>query len=599
MMIKKSKIIKYSLLSVGSLFLLTSCKFASNNKKKSGVNVSTVAEFKQAIASGSKSILTGDIDFNHEAIILNHDVSINSLNDDAELKNVYFTLSGPTVVGEKIDVSFSNIVFDGTFDGSTVDLTNPTNFIDQFGSDREEKRCLTGNNGYFSLNLDNCVIKNYASEVGPAIYVGNNANRDDTKVVNISNCKFYNNYSAYDTLQLSNEKLDATITESEFYSNYAYKAAGFSITNGVAKIDKVNIHDNIFVPYEDYIPNFQNAGGGVFLGGLDLKMSNSYIVNNKTTYGGGLAVSTSYSGNKSIIFDNVTIKNNQATYGGGIVVFSLFGQPATFVDCEILNNKAETGSALFTEVYAKWVKANNGGIVQFFFTTFGLNSANDNNTFKFYNADKTKGELGTISLKGCFAIGNDTYESDAEDYNYIATKEQALLDGVLSENTLSDIENGLTPIKGSKADIKVKAETYTKWSSIFENDKKVRKIGKYSGKTGDFSVKLTVIIVGSILVVASLTVSILLALRKKKSKKVVTEQGSIEEDKREEYFSTLSDREKQVVRLMIALKKRKEIADELNYSENTIKKDLTSIYSKLHVLDKYELMSKYKDLIKK
>ena len=502
-------------------------------------------------------------------------------------------------MGEKIDVSFSNIVFDGTFDGSTVDLTNPTNFINQFGSDREDKRCLTGNNGYFSLNLGNCIIKNYASEVGPAIYVGNNANRDDTKVVNISNCKFYNNYSAYDTLQLSNEKLDATITESEFYSNYAYKAAGFSITNGVAKIDKVNVHDNIFVPYKDYKPNFQNAGGGVFLGGLDLKMSNSYIVNNKTTYGGGLAVSTSYSGNKSIIFDNVTIKNNQATYGGGIVVFSLFGQPATFVDCEILNNKAETGSALFTEVYAKWVKANNGGIVQFFFTTFGLNSANDNNTFKFYNADKTKGELGTISLKGCFAIGNDTYESDAEDHNYIATKEQALLDGVLSENILSDIENGLTPIKGSKADIKVKAETYTNWSSIFENDKKVRKIGKFSGKTGDFSVKLTVIIAGSILVVASLTVSVLLALRKKKSNKIVTEQGPVEEDKREEYFSTLSDREKQVVRLMIALKKRKEIADELNYSENTIKKDLTSIYSKLHVLDKYEMMSKYKDLIEK
>ena len=159
-MIKKSKIIKYSLLSVGSLFLLTSCKLASNNKKKSGVNVSTVAEFKQALASGSKSILTGDIDFNHEAIILNHNVSINSINDNAELKNVYFTLSGPTVVGEKIDVSFSNIVFDGTFDGSTVNLTNPTNFIDQFGSDREDKRCLTGNNGYFSLNLDNCIIKN-------------------------------------------------------------------------------------------------------------------------------------------------------------------------------------------------------------------------------------------------------------------------------------------------------------------------------------------------------------------------------------------------------------------------------------------------------
>ena len=168
-MIKKSKIIKYYLIAIGSLFLVTSCKFTSNDKKKSGINVSTAAEFKQALASGAKSIITTDIDFNHESIILNHDVNINSINEDSELKNVYFTLSGPTVVGEKIDVSFSNITFDGTFDASSVDLTNPTNFEDQFGSDREEKRCLTGNIGYFSLNLDNCVIKNcrYTREFCP------------------------------------------------------------------------------------------------------------------------------------------------------------------------------------------------------------------------------------------------------------------------------------------------------------------------------------------------------------------------------------------------------------------------------------------------
>ena len=599
MMIKKSVIIKYSLVTFGSLFLLTSCKFTSNNKTKSGTNVTTVAEFKQVLASGTKSILTGDIDFNHESIILNHDVSINSINDDAELKNVYFILSGPTVEGEKIDVSFSNIVFDGTFDASGIDLSAPTDFETSFGSAREDKRCITGNDGYFSLNLDNCIIKNYAAEVAPAIYVWNNSHRDDVKKVNISNCKFYNNYSEYDTIQLSNVKLETSITESEFYSNYAYKAAGFSITNGTALIDKVNVHDNIFVPYENCKSDPQKAGGGAFIGGLDVRMSNSYIVNNKTTYGGGLAVSTSYAGNKNIIFDNVVIKNNQATYGGGIVIFSLFGQPATFVDCEILNNKAETGSALYTEVYARWVKANNGGIVQFFFTTFGLNSANDNNTFKFYNADKTKGELGTISLKGCLAIGNDIYESESEDFNYIATKEQALLDGVVSEDSLSKLDDGLIPNKGSKADVNIKADTYKNWSTIFENEKNVRKIGKYSGKTGDFGVKFTIILVGSLLLIASVTVSVILALRKRKVSIKVNDQGPVEEDRREEYYNSLTDREKEIVHLMIALKKRKEIAEELNYSENTIKKDLTSIYSKLHVLDKYEMMSKYKDLIEK
>ena len=49
--------------------------------------------------------------------------------------------------------------------------------------------------------------------------------------------------------------------------------------------------------------------------------------------------------------------------------------------------------------------------------------------------------------------------------------------------------------------------------------------------------------------------------------------------------------------MLISGKKRKDIAIELHYSENTIKKDLTDIYFKLRVIDKYELMLQYKDLI--
>ena len=55
------------------------------------------------------------------------------------------------------------------------------------------------------------------------------------------------------------------------------------------------------------------------------------------------------------------------------------------------------------------------------------------------------------------------------------------------------------------------------------------------------------------------------------------------------YFST-EEKAKQ------AVEKAKEIAAELFFSENTIKKDLTSIYQKLDVHDKSELIVKYKDL---
>ena len=82
---------------------------------------------------------------------------------------------------------------------------------------------------------------------------------------------------------------------------------------------------------------------------------------------------------------------------------------------------------------------------------------------------------------------------------------------------------------------------------------------------------------------------------KNKNKPVLVADNNI--DNHKEYYETLNEREKQIVQLMVQGKKRKAIADELNYSENTIKKDLTSIYSKLHINDKFDLLNQYKDYI--
>ena len=589
------------LILIGSSFsfLNTGCsKSDSIVPQKVGVIVNSVDDFKQAIASGAKSIIADDLDFNHETITINHDVSLDSLNSQSSLKNVYFNIVGPTVVGEKIDVSFSNIVFDDTFDTSAINFETEESFEDKFGSPRENNVCIQSNSGYFSLSLDNCVIRNYASEVAPAIQVLN-VNYDDNKTVILNNCKFYNNYSMWDTVQLSHVKLHATLTNCEFYSNYAYKAAGFSITNGSATIDKVNVHDNYFVRYDVNTNNPQLCGGGVFLGGNDLKITNSYIVNNKTTYGGGLGLSSAYSGNKNIVLENLVIKDNEATYGGGIAVHSLSGQPVTFINCKILNNIAINGGPLYTEVYGRWVEENNGGLVQFFFSTFGLNKAEDNASFKFYQKDQTKGQLGNIVLKGCFAIGSDTYDSSPNDYNYVATKEQALLDGAIDEDSISDVSNGLYPIKGSKADIKVSSDIYHSWSETLSSYSGDRYIGASNPNRNENKNPATLIIVLSIssaVLIAILAALVIVFVKKRKKRNAVQDNQVEEKDMRSEYISGLSIREKQVVQLIIAGKKRKDIASELNFSENTIKRDLTVIYSKLHVTDKFELILKYKDL---
>lgn len=596
---KLAILLKIAVLGSSLVFLSAGCNANESNKEqKTGIIVNSVEEFKQAILSGTKAILVSDLDFNHESIAINSDVTIDSIGTQSNLKNVYFNIVGPTVIGEKINISFSNIVFDDSFDSSSIIFETAESFENKFGNTREDNICIKGNSGYFSLSLDNCTIKNYASEVAPALQVLN-FNLEDYKAVSLNNCKIYNNYSMWDTVQLSHVKMQASITNCEFYSNYAYKAAGFSITNGSAAIDKVNVHDNHFVQYDIDSNNSQLCGGGVFLGGNDLKMTNSFIVNNKTTYGGGLGVATPYAGNKKVLFKNVSIINNQATYGGGIAVHSLAGQPTTFVDCEILNNKATNGGPLYTEVYGRWVKSNNGGLVQFFFTTFGLNKADDNNAFMFYKKEQTKGQIGKIILKGCFALGNDTYDSTAEDYNYIATKEQALLDGVINDDAIGDVSNGLFPIKGSIADIKVSSDTYHSWCELLADYSGDHYIGASNFERNVDKKPIAIIVIASIsgAVLLGLLIGLIIILARRNERKKYQETSPEEKDMRSEYIAVLSTRERKVVELIIAGKKRKEIAEELNYSENTIKKDLTIVYSKLHVLDKFELILKYKDFI--
>lgn len=59
-------------------------------------------------------------------------------------------------------------------------------------------------------------------------------------------------------------------------------------------------------------------------------------------------------------------------------------------------------------------------------------------------------------------------------------------------------------------------------------------------------------------------------------------------------LSKLSDREKDVLKLLYVGKKRKEIADELYISDNTVKKHISSIFSKLQVSSREEMFSKLK-----
>ena len=107
-----------------------------------------------------------------------------------------------------------------------------------------------------------------------------------------------------------------------------------------------------------------------------------------------------------------------------------------------------------------------------------LNGASDQDTFKFYNEEKTKGNLGTINIKGCFIVGDDALESNESDYNYVSTLKDAVEKGVLSGNVAEEV-NGATiiPNKKSEADIKISAKTYHEWSELLASYRGNLKVG--------------------------------------------------------------------------------------------------------------------------
>lgn len=569
------------------------------------VNVQTKDEFMTALANKTSVIRTDDIDFEETIVSLNYDVKIISNKQSSTLKRVYFKIVGPTVEPNSITVSFENITFNGLYEAPVDYISNLTITFDNLFGDRDNKMCIDGTYGYYNLTLNNCYIHNYASMVGPAIYVENDW-RAYNKKIDISNCKFEFNYSQMDTVHISNDKLSVSIANSEWLHNTAYKGAGFSIANCDLTIDNANVHDNNSHILDMNTTNSQNCGGGVYIGGANGYMRNSVISNNSSVFGGGLGTSPKFSGSGEFKFVNTVIKNNSAQYGGAICAHSLSGQPIKFIGCEIYNNTASAeGSSLYALNYTHWVKANNGGVVDFIFSTFANNTATDTNTFSFYKQDVTKGEIGFVSLKGCFIIGNDQYSPKPNDFNYIANSAQAINDGVVTQEMLNDCStNGLKPLKGSLADYGVPASTYKEWDSMFENATKSAQIGSMPNESENIpkESKSWIIAVAVCVPVGAIIIALIIVLCVKKKKHQTPAISSNEEldntiqDDRQEKLASLTERELKVTELVIKLKKRQEIAAELFFSENTIKKDLTSIYQKLDVHNKSELIVKYKDL---
>lgn len=589
------------------LILVISVLFAgcANEKERDGVVARDTSEFYSAIQNKETVILVDDLTFEEDSVLqINYGLTIRGNGKKATIKNAHFKIISPNVAGETNSITFENLVLDGGYHEQPAG-TDRT-FEEVFGSEREDKRCITADWGYTDLDLRNVEIKGYASIEGSALYIGNKF-RDGEQTLLIENCDFHDNVAKHGTVKVFNDKLTTKIENSHFYHNTVGAAGGFVISNGKAEIKNCNINDNAFYPFADL--GSEDRGGGVYIGGVDLDMADCVITGNETKYGGGLALTSAFAGNGSMLIKNCRIENNRAEDGGAVFIDSLQGQPIDFVGCEFYGNTATNkGSILYTQPYAYWTKKYNGGQINLLFSKAANNTAPDRGTFGFYEAD---GLLGYIVLRGCMVIGDDEYETSPSAYNYIATATEALDSGAVNDLNIADGES-VYAVKGSDADIYVPANVYQSWHSAFAGATQSCAIGEYNEIPAKPQINLTLVIV-LVVICAALSASfvvLFVVFRKKRKTNVKApeaqetgaETSETEEQQpvapvmtEKERIDTLTEREYKIVALTLSGKTREQIAEELHFSVGTIKFDLMNIYRKLACSSRTDLILRYKD----
>ena len=603
------------------------------------VPIETREQFAKALAQKQSTIYVGNIDFgnNIDAIEINYSIDIIGTKSLSILKNAHFFVAGSNTAQDCIKVTMKNLKFDGAFDKTSVDLSQDKSFSEIFGSTRPNTAntsykalCLFN---YYNLTLQNCHFTNYVSSIGPTIYSHTLDKKETSTHLTLTDCKFYGNICEVGTMWITESSLKLKMTNCEFFDNYARSIAGALLSHLNSEIENLNIHSNNYVAYsstESKNSQQNRYGGGLFMGLSTATIKNSTIKDCTSQNGGGVAIT-----NCDVTFENCKILNNKAIvaqgttssvkyvsggYGGGIFVLSEETKGVVFKNCNIANNSSKYGASVCVMPVSN---STNAGTISFLFCNIGLNSAEDDNCFSCYNTSES--QANTIELKGCFVVDNTTLTSNgnAPAYNYITTKEQALLDCVIDQNIVENANNnGLSLIKNSKADIAVPASDYSLWHKSYNTETSQKSIGTYEimpAKTNKTSNNLTAILVPTISAFAILaSIATLLLIKHKNKMRICLENNpksavntNIEESTNQKFNNEeietivsniakqfdLSKKEIDVLKLALSGKQRKEIASQFYITEHTVKKHLSNIYSKLEISGKKELQQKAKTFL--
>lgn len=482
-----------------------------------------------------------------------------------------------------------------------------------------------------SVSIDNCNFENnYSFYGGGAIYIeGCKENVD----ININNTKFLNNKtSCMDYAQGGGacffSDLNSTIKNCEFSGNNG------SYSYGLTRKDVADISDVPPEFVEDYLSsiNDQTSGGAICTKQGNCSVINTKITGNNASLGGGIAAY-----NTKMLVDGCVFSNNTAMcdllnnpndstgpwsmmgLGGAIYINSSDGTINEFWNSSFYENVARNG---YGSIYSWYNGANDGGVLIYPDVKVNFCSFKDNKETISYKKVLTEWsarsgngyEIPHIKYNACIVSDElscnyfDKYEKPVLENNYCYFTDEAHLSSDKVQLTVDKESKHLKATSTGNVSLELPKEfvnEITKGHTSSKEPAKYRLGTNYSAKLYEESKmnksNLPLIIgLSSATLILIVVTAIVVVVLKKKNKKETTQSennsvGLTDDEliaKIEEEYK-ITSREKDVLRLILQGKRRSEMAKELFLSESAVKKYISSLYAKIGVHSKLELVVKY------
>ncbi len=593
--------------------------------------VTTVEELTDAIANASDGavILVGDIAFKPMPggmMAVTKSLTIKSgIGKRAVFTNATFAVSGSVSGASPTKVTFESIDFRGDRYGVPASEARPGDVSGELPA-AMKTMCAA----IFKLGADvtykNCAFSGYHYAYGGVlncIYTSDSAS--STLHLTLEDCVFDGNISKYGGAVYIDGEDNVTLDAKRCAFSDGASSAGGAIWAKDAKIGLLDcvFTNNAHLPAE----GISSSGGAIYLDGCDAVINGCLVSGNTAGDAGGGIYCVSHPF-KALTMLNCTVSGNDAPRDGGICVTrgetNLDSSAVTHVYfSSIVDNANGSGAAGNENVSLYGCLLSDGG----------------------YDAPKEENNHCLTAEKGGGVYetktdGHVSFKGDAEvplpEPSYSASV--SVFDGSIGKYKLGDnYESSLALI--------VKEDPYGANKMIFRYGDEVAlgnpkrdgyeflgwKMGSeimpdglvfLGGKVEDNGVKsewkkalpehsdpvpsdhTVVWIAAAVLAAAAAVIAVVLIVKKKKKIPSPDTAGIPTDVKNEtndwidrvcsdeEITSLISKREADVLRGLLEGKKRETIASELFISENTVKKHSASIYSKLGVANRVELITK-------